>query len=337
MAIDLLKPTKGFTYIELLIALLLGVFIAATALQILYTSMGNDKQQATHADLQDTFVFAVPFLQRQLHKANYGATASSTHSGQFLSYDTPQGGVVLTATAQKSTAVSVTNTATTANLQGLLLNGRPINDDLLSRPEVSTSNVMGVASDQLTIQYQMPISGQFDCQGRAIPKNYYVIERYFVRKDNKTTSLACASTNYYVNADSSQMIDIARYTKPNGNKVNAYFSGKGSVIVPNVDYFHVLYGVTDTADNLDNNSLQANIKYIPASNSPEVTFDGLRVVSLKVGLIVKSAQVSQTITDNTFDLWDKSSLTLSPSGQSSQQLHQVITLDVFLRNAQGAI
>lgn len=333
------NKSNGFTFVELLIALMLGVLISAVALQVLYTSIGNDKQQAAHAQLQDTLVFTLPFLQRQLQKANYGVvdlnidSHDNSSSNHFLNHNTPQGGIVLTAPSNQN---SLFASGVTTNLPNVLLNGRPLAEKLLSRSEVSDSNIVGTLSDQITIQYKMPVSGQFDCQGRAIPKNYFVIERYFVRKDNKIKSLACASTNYILNEDSNQPIDIGRYTKPNGSKVNSYFSGKGSVIIPNVDYFRVLYGVSN-APSLANDNAAASIKYMPASNRPYVSFEGVNISSLKVGLIISSVQTTQTKSVTSFKLLDKQNLQLTQAIQNNKQVRKAVSMDVFLRNAQRAV
>ena len=88
----------------------------------------------------------------------------------------------------------------------------------------------------------------------------YVIERYFVRDGG----LACASAIYTYNPDvakkdanNQNAIDIGKYKKP--KKANGKFqrdaeeteqnlADDGEIVIPNVDYFGVLLGVSESKD-----------------------------------------------------------------------------------------
>ena len=152
--LSVFEKDKGFTLIELMIALVLGLLISAAALQIFYTSSVNSRRQEASSQIQDNAIFGFSQMQQNLRRANYGAKSTSAHDEYFMNHLTPQGGIVLTAPA--GTAAKWLD----GNLSGLVLSGAAISINLLSSSAStnSTSNLNGAAnSDQLTIQYQ---SGQ---------------------------------------------------------------------------------------------------------------------------------------------------------------------------------
>lgn len=338
---------NGFTYIELLIALSIGLLIIAAVLQVLYNNAGSVKRQSAHADLQDTMVFSTNFVKKQIRKAGMGAKANHQHSGHILKQDTVYGGIVMTAPDQAFG--SIDNTVST-NLYGIRLGNAAVPKRLLSRSAVGSSNVLQQKSDQLTILYLMPNGGHYDCQGRGIPKGYYVIERYFVRKDKNATALACASSNFKAVAkrmeDITQWVDISVYTKPNGKTVKSYFSGKGSVIIPNVDYFRVMYGVRDMdKDSQANEDAVDTIEYIAANSAEQAQgFDGQdkRIVSVRFGLLMHS-QINQVNAfkkqlphpQDRFKVLDKQNLMLNTKQDMGNFNRQVLESTILLRNARA--
>ncbi len=333
----------GFTYIELLIALSLGLLIIAAVLQILYNNAGSANVQSAHADLQDNMVFSTNFVKKQIRKAGLGALANKQHSAHLLKQDTVYGGVVMTAPNQ---AFGVIDNTVSTNLHGIRLNNAIVPNNLLSRSGVSSSHVLHEKSDQLTILYLVPSYGQYDCQGRGIPKDYYVIERYFVRQDKKSTALACASSNFKAVAkhidDITQWVDIGVYTTLNGKKVKSYFAGKGSVIIPNVDYFRVLYGVSDIAEPIKINEYAANtMEYIEANGVGQRNgFDKLnkRIVSVKFGLLMHSQNnIVNNVSNqqNSYQVLDKKNLMINTKQNLGKFKRQVLESTILLRNARA--
>lgn len=339
------KQQKGFSYIELLVALTLGLVIAAACLQVFYSSASSARQQSAYADLQDNLIFAMGFVEGQIRKANAHELTNDSQNNNndpsVLSYNTPQGGIVLTA---DETVFGTVNTGANGqnltNLHGISLANGKVADALLSRSAIGQSDVAGVKSDQITIQYYMPMAGQYDCQGREIPQGDYVIERYFVRADNnsadKTKSLACASSNYKLsdngnepsNGLSNERADISVYSKPNGKQVASYFAGNGSVIVPNVAYLRVLYGVREGS----------GIHYLPATDTPQIDFAKKQIVGVKLGLLLHSqTSVAKQASNEgqTFSVLDKQNLAVKNNGK--HYLWQAVESSIMLRNARAEI
>lgn len=339
---------KGFTLIELMIALILGLLISAAALQIFYTSSVNSRRQQASSDIQDNAIFGFSQIQRHLRRANFGARSTATNDKFFLNHETPQGGVVLTAPAGTS------GNWLEDNLSGLVLSGNAISADLLTRNASSTSisNIAGAAntnSDQLTIQYQVGQAGLFDCEGDSIPNNFYVIERYFVRLDTTMTpnmaGLACASAIYDYNealASSPTGIDIATYQHPtNGAKTNN-LAGTGTIIIPNVDFFRARLGLADSRDYATFPD-RANSAYIsiPSASDMATSIGANRIVKLQVGILARSNSPTITEQDNSslrFTVLDKSNVALNSATTNDRTfLRNVYEGTILLRNARGGL
>ncbi len=349
------KRDNGFTLVELMIALVLGLLISAAALQIFYTSSVNSRRQEASSQIQDNAIFGFSQMQQHLRRTNYGAKSTSAHDEFFMNHLTPQGGVVLTAPAGTPLVSDGPKNWLTDNLSGLVLDGKTISSDLLSSSASteSSSNLSIGASDQLTIQYQSGLDGLFDCEGSRIPKDFYVIERYFVRD----AGLACASAIYEYDEDTAGSpagLDIKEYTVPEvpavttatpvvaaipaSTKANN-LAGTGTIIIPNVDYFRVLLGVSDSTA-FATYPERANIAYMPIPASGSLAADQ-RIVSLQIGILSRSNNPTATQQSNSglsFNILDKTGATLNPAATADPTyLRSVYESTILLRNARGGL
>ena len=356
---------KGFTLVELMISLVLGLLISAAALQIFYTSSVNSRRQEASSQIQDNAIFGFSQMQQHLRRTNYGAKSTGAFNEFFMNHLTPQGGVVLTA----PTGVAPVTTPPTpvswlqGNLSGLTLDGAAIPVALLSSNASanSTSNLKGIAnSDQLTIQYRSDREGTFDCEGDAIPQGFYVIERYFVRTDTTVTpnapGLACASAIYSYNettAGGATGIDIASYTVPAvpatptapavaASVKNNNLAGIGTIIIPNVDYFRATLGISSSRD-FATDPANLDIAYvpIPAAANLATVLDTRRIVSLQIGILARSNNPTATAQNNsdlTFTVLDKVDAELSDTvAAGPTYLRNIYETTILLRNARGGL
>ena len=363
-----LKRESGFTLIELMLSLVLGLLISAAALQIFYTSSVNSRRQEASSQIQDNAIFGFSQIQQHLRRANYGAKSTGAYDEFFMNHLTPQGGVVLTA---PSGVVPVTVPPTPVswlqgNLSGLVLDGAAIPATLLSINESanSISNLKGIAnSDQLTIQYRSDRDGTFDCQGAAIPKGFYVIERYFVRTDTSVTptasGLACASAIYDYNDTAAGRvtgIDIKEYIVPAVPAVTTIpavaaipastkandLGGVGTIIIPNVDYFRATLGVSTSRD-FATDPADLNIAYIPIPTAASLTSATAtrRIVSLQIGILARSNNPTATTQANSalrFTILDKANTELNSGATSGPTyLRNIYETTILLRNARGGV
>ena len=203
---------QGYTLIELMIALALGLVIVAAAVMLLLTGIRSHALQQGVADLQDDANFGLNYITQDVRLANLKTTTAKIDDQMLM------GGIVLSH----------------ANLPETL---RSLNPALLSFGGSGISNV-DQKSDQLVIQYKPMIAGGFDCQGRRIEDvSYTIVQRYFLRSDpaknqgeEQPLSLAC---------------DSGRYTDSNNTILD--YGDNGEIIMKRVDQFHVLLSIsTDT-------------------------------------------------------------------------------------------
>lgn len=153
----------GFTLIELMISLVLGLLISAAVIQVYIINTRTVTIQQSASEVQDSSIFALQGLEDNMRLANLGNPITS------ISSNSDHGGVVLT-----PTNLGTTNTTDTT----LLTNSAD------STGWTGVSNMTGVDSDQLTIQYKnITPSPMYDCEGAEIlaGSSDWVVERYFVR------------------------------------------------------------------------------------------------------------------------------------------------------------
>lgn len=159
----------GFTLIELMISLVLGLLISAAVMQVFLTSQRVDRIQTAASEIQDKAVFGLQSIEPQVRLANLG------NDGVSINDKTTMGGIILT----------VDN-----------INANNINDfsGLITRSGGLTNT--NIPSDQLTIQY-INTTGRnlYDCEGEDIQPNAHVITRYFVSgtagTDRRSLNLSC--------------------------------------------------------------------------------------------------------------------------------------------------
>ncbi|WP_201548505.1 PilW family protein [Psychrobacter sp. Pi2-1] len=352
---------SGFTLVELMIALVLGLLISAAALQIFYTSSVNSRRQEASSQIQDNATFGLAQMQKHIRRANYGAKPTATFDEYFMNHRTPQGGVVLTAPTGTPLVSGGAKNWLTDNLSGLVLDGAAISSEWLTQNQSakSKSNLDGIDnSDQLTIQYQAGSASMFDCEGAAIPEGFYVIERYFVRD----AGLACASAIYNYEEDAAGKpagIDIKNYTVPAVPAIPAVttpptaaavpavaakvksnnLTEDGTVIIPNVDYFRVMLGISSSTD-FATDPASARISYMPIPATVN-TLNNQRIFGIQFGILARSDNPTATAQDNNalrFTILDKSNQSLNAATVSGpKNLRNVYESTVLIRNARGGL
>lgn len=303
----------GFTLLELIIALALGLMVSAIAIQLTFTAQKGVSNQQALSNLQSDALFGLEALVRDIRLANLNA-ADVVVNDRVL-----HGGVVLSAMNYSSKKNEENAAEIDIDLVDALTNGS------ISNP----SNLVGVNSDQLVIQYRNMMKDQFDCEGKQIPVDTYVVQKYFIRKDdarddpNEPYALACVAASY--TGDEPAKIDL---------------SGKGQIIIPRVDHFRVLLGAandkciaTDPSD-----GIMSCFGYMPIETYKSLTGTKPQIVSLKLGLLVRS---TNSVGNN--DLFNKDkiynvlndSAKLTEHSKNSRYMRNVISQTIALRNGFG--
>lgn len=182
---------KGFTLIELMIAIVLGLLLVAAAFQLYFNSQAAFNIQKAGDVVQDSGVLGLAVISQSIRLANHGNTGA-------MNDETLRGGVILTGNSASTTP------ARSGNLNGYTMHGAVITDAQYLTTQEGTSSAYGAKSDRLVIMYQAP-KDMNACDGTVVkgPQStatgysvgQYVIEKYIIKKtgtaDAPDAALTC--------------------------------------------------------------------------------------------------------------------------------------------------
>lgn len=291
-----MKQQRGFTLIELMIALALGLVVVAAATLLFLTGVRSQAMQQGVSDLQDNANFGLNYITQDIRLANLDANKAA------LSDQLEQGGVVL-ATSNLPSGLSGTVAS------------------LLSFSGTGVSNV-NEGSDQLVIQFKPAQMGTYDCEGGLIDDpNEIIIQRYFLRVDTNASptegsplALAC---------------DAGRYDENGATRISDY-SNSSEIIMKRVDQFHVLLSVINTVNN-ERRYISIDEYMGLAGTKPRIVGIVLGVLTRSSQAVGTDAAIAQ---NNAFTLLDQD-LVVQEAENPEGYIRRVVTQEVALRNALG--
>lgn len=310
MNLSIHKMNKGFTLLELMIALVLGLIVSAIAIQLTLTAQKSLSSQQGMSNLQNDALFGLEAVVRDVRLANLNA------SDVVVNDTVLHGGVVLNG-----------KNYTTKRAEGIA--DIELVDGLSNGEVANTSNLQSINSDQLVIQYRNMMKDQFDCEGRSIPVDTYVVQKYFLRKDtsrndpNQPFALACKAFTY--SGDEPAKIDL---------------SGNGEIIIPRVDYFGVLLGVAQdkcaAVDPVD--GIMSCFGYMSIKDYMALTVAKPQIVMIKIGMLVRS-----TNSVGTNNLFNKNKVykilnaeaKLKEDTKNQLYMRNIVTQTIAIRNGFG--
>lgn len=200
-----MKHEQGFTLIELMISLVLGLIISAAVVQVYVMSVRTKGIQTSSSNLQNASVFGFQKLEDAIRLANLGNNTTNIND------TTPLGGIVLGANNIANIGAGLSTAQNAHNVRAATSDGQN-------------------GSDQLTISYRN-ISGRImtDCEGVEIANDDVVIERYFLNGAVPNIALNC---------------DAGRVTVTNGlaTAINN-FGDNGQLFIQNIDQFKIMLGI----------------------------------------------------------------------------------------------
>lgn len=293
---------RGFTLIELMIALILGSLIVAASIQVFINANQSLAFQQSSANIQNSGLFGIDYIVRDLRRANIDSNSAA------MTIDTLHGGIVFN---NKNISKATMTDAETINA-------------LLTKSSIGPSNLNNLKSDQIVIQYKNTIGSQFNCEGVKVLPNQFVVQRYFLKEEKaaatadqyRPLSLRCKATVY--TGDSATSLDL---------------SGDGEMLIPNVDHLRVLLGVA--RDNPVKDGVMDDFLYVSPSEYIKL-IDKPQIVSIQLGILVRSPESVANGTELTkFTVLDLQNKELLTDPDKSKYLRQVITQTVALRNGFG--
>ena len=259
---------NGFSLIELMISLTLGLLISAAVMQVYLTSIKTSSIQSGGSDILEASIFGIQNIEKSIRLSNLGMADSNNPL-------TPLAGVVMTSDTSLVNAAQTDKSKN--NMNGIKMGGTKsaagsldITDQYLTKSGIQSSNIVDIKSSQLTIQYEAP-QDMYDCEGTLVRgpieidrdgrlemiPGQVIIQRYFLSEVAQGDK-----ANYESNIKSYELrCDAGRYVKESLSpaeltlqKINDStilqdsrnirdFGDVGEVIIPRVDHFDVLLGV----------------------------------------------------------------------------------------------
>lgn len=329
----LAKRQTGFTLVELMISLVLGLLISAAVMQIYLANVRSATLQEAGSSIIDSNVFGIPVIEEHIRLANLGlaGTVNDTSEGS---------GIVLTQTG---------------NLKGIKLSG---NADVPLALLTNTGDVTAVGtgnqwsaktatntpSGQLTIQFRAP-QNMYDCEGnlalgprevninkiKKIIDGQIVIERYYLHAQDASKpnqlSLYC-DAGKYITEDMDKYSEQGQTSSPStvfsDKNVIKDFGDKGIAIVEQMDYFDVLLGTRDGG----------NIRYYTVKQYKD-SLSKPEIISVKIGGVIRSNNVVQTSElNNEFSVLGKNiKLKADATDVEKKYLRFAFQNEIALRNA----
>lgn len=310
---------QGFTLLELMVALTLGLIVSAIAIQMALSGQRGVSQQQAYSNIQSDAIFGLEAIMRDLRLSNLNANETMIND-QVL-----HGGVVLSL-ENFSNKYKVDEEGKATTVLDLEIKG-----DVLSEGKIDdSSNLKDQKSDRLVVQYKNLSEGRFDCEGRGIPVNSFVVQKYHVieqegaSEPNQAYALACSAFVY--SGDTPSEIDL---------------SGQGQIIVPRIDHFSVLLNVArDTcSDTQVADGRMSCFGYISIDDYKKITtLPKPQIVAIKLGLLVRSTQKineSHLFNENKeYELLHVKAK-IEPDDQNKFYMRQVVSQTIALRNGFG--
>ncbi len=296
---------SGFTLIELMISLVLGLLISAAVMQVYLISVKTSSVQASGSELIDASIFGIQQLEKKVRLANLGNPATRIDS------TTAKGGIVLTG-ANLGVTQPYTDTGYLTRRAGDSASG--------TNGWTGASNTT-VASDQLTIQYTNITGSPFsDCEGATVEINETAVERYFLRPVTNDTSSG-AIKNLVLACDAGRVTNTTPATITN-------FGEAGQEFITNVDQFKVLLGTQS-----DSGSTAGQLMYLPSNSYLDITGNKPAITAVKMGLIVHGSTPVLGSEDQTSFVLLGQSNNLKNDTSRSKQVRTTYETTILLRNA----
>lgn len=319
---------QGFTLIELMVALALGLLITAAAIQLFTGGIITSRMQEANTELQNSGIFGLDYIARDIRLANY-----SNINNPALNEQTPWGGIVLT--ARTSTLTSNVNIPIPVSAP-FISNGLLSHSVGTGEAVSSTNNEwrgfsnVDVASDQLTIQFFAP-NDMVNCQGENVQEGDYVIQRYFVRRD---PAAATSGTNYGLACDANTPTPVGTPVVLPPTSITG-FGDAGELIMPRVDHFTVQLGTRADDGGLAYYTVNQYRAIAIAARSGATPTNPPRIVSVKLAVLVRSTDNTRNDSIDLSKKIDVLNQSVELKDKDNQFARRVYSTTIALRNGLG--
>lgn len=308
---------SGFTLLELMIALALGLLIVAAGLSVFLGSQRSLGLQLGMSELQQNANFGLSLVTHDLRHANL-----NTISSQRVNSVTTGSGIVF---KKENLPDALRTTITDLETQLVTLQAK------------DTDNTSG-KSDRLTIQYVPAVSSIINCEGEEVTSasSKVIVQRYYIAQTPQ--QVAGEPTAY------SLYCDAASYDAAGMVGLNT----GAQQLMQRVDAFKVRLGVKNPAGNLRYMTVDeytAAMDAIRAACATPIVEDTcsksyLNVVSIDVGILSRSTgTIGSNANLNTQTTFEVAGANVTLSGDAvmnKRYLRQAVNQVVAIRNTLGA-
>lgn len=322
---------SGFTLMELMVALSIGLLIVAAGLALFLNSHRSLNFQSGMDEVQQNANFGFSTVTYDLRHTNL-----NTISGQKVNSYTTGSGIVFKKENLPAALQSLPNLET--ELVGL--------DD---KDTANTGTAAGKKSDRLTIQYVPQASTIVNCEGANVTSasSKVIVQRYYVAESPQQItgeptaySLYCDAGSYATNIPATPVV-----TNP-----NTIGLGTGAQqIMQRVDAFKIRLGVKNQAGRLrymtikqytDAMDVLLAATACATKTATSCTDTFLQVVSIEVGILVRSTGTigadAEQNTRTTFNLAGTDVTLSGDANVNKRYLRQAVNQVVAIRNTLGA-
>ncbi|WP_104504155.1 PilW family protein [Acinetobacter indicus] len=349
---------KGFTLIELMIAIVLGLLISAAALTVYLTAQRSLSLQNGMGELQQNGIFGLNQITYDLRHVNL-----NTASAQIINPRVVGSGIIFNHRNLPSslsgissdffTSFELTEGATTDNSDQLTVQYVP-------QYLTTTSYVDSEEEEEVTISKKN--SEQYDCEGNKIEfeeefsggkadhgsgapetADRVVVQRYYISEIKNSQSESFTPKRYALYCD-------AGYYKDNDTVITGLGAG-AQQLMQDVDAFKFLLGVRQKSNGkLSYLTVNEYKELMPEEDPTDVNAEIYNIVAIKLALLMRSSNpigANEHINnDKTFITFgdqlegnvkdSKYTLNLSNDQKTnSKYLRQVVSQVVAFRNTLG--
>lgn len=333
-----MNAQKGFTLIELMIAMVIGLILVAAVAQVYVMAIRTGTTQRAAAGILDANVFGLQSVERSLRMSGLGMSETSTANSLCS-------GIVVNAN-DTNCFEGLGGTSGTNPFQGL------------DKVKLLTSNDTGIRTQgtpshempQLTIQYRAPVDMR-DCEGRLalgprkvtanVPSKtpdaqgltavdgQVIIERYFVKTTSNGLELRCDAGRYVIENITTE----APQTDPDKQAAAITTSGvrglgnDDSLVVAGIDDFDVQLGVKT-----GNDIQYLNIKDAITAHASSP------IVSVRLAILAKGSVATPKgdVSNDTYTIFDREMRYPADATTGKQFIRRTYESTVMLRNARGS-
>lgn len=326
----MMNKQKGFTLIELMVSIVLGLLVTAAAIALFINGQKSTNLQNSLGELQQNANFGLAVVTQDIRHTNL-----NMKSNQIVNNKIVDSGIIFG----------------TSNLP-LSLNG--VSANLFTRGAVDIDATTG-KSDQLTIQYmpqyitvteQKTVGGTttevtksvfngVDCEGNALEfdEPRVIVQRYHIKQDSNTVAGQPPTYNLYC--------DAGNYKEGDTSISGMSTTTNGQPIMQKIDAFKMRFLVKHpTTKNLRYMTLSEYTGVMGTSIRSDEPKTHYNIYGVEIGLIARStsALTSESLVNNnrTFSVLD-TNLTLNTAQKNGPKyLREVFSQMVAFRNTLGA-